>query len=76
MSRDETLFKKATYLLSSGDIRCTKKALADKLLLNAEETDLLFNEGLLKKGLSEAQKPNRHFVWLGTNPSLTLNKAA
>jgi hypothetical protein len=63
LPRNEDIIAQAIALLSGGDIRCSKKALADKLLLNAEDTDLLFGS-LLKKGLV-TQKPNRHFVWQG-----------
>ncbi|MEH6452315.1 MAG: Preprotein translocase subunit SecY, partial [Psychromonas sp.] len=73
LPRSEDLIEQAISLLSSGDIRCSKKALADKLTLNAEDTDQLFTS-LLAKGLV-TQKPNRHFVWKG-KAIQTLGKAA
>ena len=63
LSRHDDLINQAITLLSSDELRCSKKALADKLLLNAEDTDQLFSS-LLEKGLVK-QKPNRHFVWQG-----------
>lgn len=62
-SRSEELIAQAINLLSSDQLRCSKKAVADKLSLNLEDTNYLFSE-LLEKGLV-MQKPNRHFVWLG-----------
>ncbi|MEJ6078186.1 Preprotein translocase subunit SecY [Vibrio sp. 1-Bac 57] len=63
LSRSEELLQQAIPLLSSGSVRCSKKALSDKLTLNAEDTDQVFT-ALLAKGLIR-QKPNRHFVWQG-----------
>jgi len=63
LSRSEVLLEQAIPLLSSGSVRCSKKALSDKLTLNAEDTDQVF-AALLAKGLIR-QKPNRHFVWQG-----------
>lgn len=73
LPRGEDLMEKAIALLSSGDIRCSKKALSDKLTLNAEDTAQLFAD-LLAKGLV-TQKPNRHFVWIG-EANQSLSKAA
>ncbi|PKG40945.1 Preprotein translocase subunit SecY [Psychromonas sp. Urea-02u-13] len=73
LPRNEDLIVQAIALLSAGDIRCSKKALADKLLLNAEDTDLLFSS-LLQQGLV-TQKPNRHFVWQG-DMTQSLSQAA
>jgi len=70
-SRNEELLAEAIKLLSGG-LRCSKKALSDKLALNAEDTDQLFSD-LLAQGLV-MQKPNRHFVWLADTP--LLDKAA
>lgn len=63
LSRSEDLIQQAIKLFAVDEIRCSKKALADKLLLNAEDTDQLF-ANLLEQGLVK-QKPNRHFVWQG-----------
>jgi hypothetical protein len=71
--RSEELTLQAIALLSRGSIRCSKKALADKLSLNAEDTDQVFDR-LLKKGLV-IQKANRHFVWQ-CEVTQTLNQAA
>ncbi|GLS91384.1 hypothetical protein GCM10007916_24530 [Psychromonas marina] len=63
LSRSEDLIAQAINLFSRDELRCSKKALADKLALNAEDTNQLFSQ-LLEKGLV-IQKPNRHFVWQG-----------
>lgn len=63
LSRSEDLIAQAINLFSRDELRCSKKALADKLALNADDTNQLFAE-LLEKGLV-IQKPNRHFVWQG-----------
>ena len=63
LSRSDDLIHQAIQLFTNDELRCSKKALADKLLLNAEDTDQLFSS-LLEKGLVK-QKPNRHFVWQG-----------
>ncbi|ABM02733.1 conserved hypothetical protein [Psychromonas ingrahamii 37] len=63
ISRSDILFQKALDVLLKGDVRCTKKAIADKLAISAEEVDLIFF-GLLEKGLV-TQKANRHFNWQG-----------
>lgn len=63
LPRNEDLLAQSIKLFSSDGLRCTKKALSDELLLNAEDTDQLF-ASLLSKGLV-TQKPNRHFVWQG-----------
>jgi len=63
LSRSEDLIAQAINLLSRDELRCSKKALADKLALNAEDTNQLFSK-LMEKGLV-IQKPNRHFVWQG-----------
>lgn len=62
-SRDEALLEQAISLLSKNEIRCSKKALADKMMLNIEETDQVFTQ-LLTLGFI-SQKPNRHFIWQG-----------
>jgi len=62
-SRAEDLIAQAIELFNTDGVRCSKKAVADKLLLNAEDTDQLF-ASLLEKGLVK-QKPNRHFIWQG-----------
>lgn len=85
LSRSEDLLQQAIPLLSSGSVRCSKKALSDKLALNAEDTDQVFTT-LLAKGLIR-QKANRHFVWeddeqqnskksVGQKMSSTLEQAA
>jgi hypothetical protein len=63
ISRSEILFQKALDVLLKGDVRCTKKAIADKLVISAEEVDLIFF-GLLEKGLV-TRKANHHFSWQG-----------
>lgn len=63
LSRADDLIHQAIQLFSNDELRCSKKALADKLMLNAEDTDQLFTS-LLQQGLVK-QKPNRHFVWQG-----------
>lgn len=63
LSRNEDLLQQAIPLLSNGSVRCSKKALSDKLGLNAEDTDQVFAT-LLTQGLIR-QKANRHFVWKG-----------
>ena len=63
ISRPERLFQKALDILHTGDVRCSKKAIADKLDISGEEVDLIFF-GLLEKGLV-TQKANRHFSWQG-----------
>jgi len=63
LSRSEDLIAQAVKLFSTEEVRCSKKAIADKLLLNADDTDQLFSS-LLEKGLVK-QKPNRHFIWQG-----------
>jgi hypothetical protein len=73
LPRSEDLIEQVIELLSRGDIRCSKKAVADKLALNAEDTDQLFNS-LLVKGLV-TQKSNRHFVWQG-KATQTFSEAA
>jgi len=63
ISRSEMLFQKALDVLLKGDVRCSKKAIADKLAITAEEVDLIFF-GLLEKGLV-TRKANHHFSWQG-----------
>ncbi|WP_372882124.1 Preprotein translocase subunit SecY [Psychromonas sp.] len=63
VSRPEVLFQKALDILLKGDVRCSKKAIADKLNIKGEEVDLIFS-GLLEKGFV-TQKANRHFIWQG-----------
>ena len=63
ISRPEMLFQTALDVLLKGDVRCSKKAIADKLNIKGEEVDLIFS-GLLEKGLV-TQKANRHFIWQG-----------
>ncbi|MGB5443941.1 MAG: Preprotein translocase subunit SecY [Psychromonas sp.] len=63
ISRPEMLFQKALDILLKGDIRCSKKAIADRLNIRGEEVDQIFS-GLLEKGLV-TQKANRHFTWQG-----------
>jgi len=63
ISRPEMLFQKALHILLKGDVRCSKKAIADKLNIKGEEVDQIFS-GLLAKGLV-TQKANRHFTWQG-----------
>lgn len=63
ISRPEMLFQKALDVLLKGDVRCSKKAIADKLDISGEEVDQIFF-GLLEKGLV-TQKANRHFSWQG-----------
>jgi hypothetical protein len=73
LSRSEDLIEQAIALLGAGDIRCTKKALADKLELTAEDTNEVF-QSLLSKGLV-TQKPNRHFIWQGQTVQTFSNTA-
>lgn len=63
ISRPEMLFQKAFDILLKGDVRCSKKAVADKLNLSGDEVDQIFLD-LLEKGLV-TQKANRHFSWQG-----------
>lgn len=63
VSRSEELFAQAVNLFNRDELRCSKKAVADKLALNIEETNDLFSQ-LLEQGLV-IQKANRHFVWQG-----------
>ena len=63
VSRPEMLFQKALDILHAGEVRCSKKAIADKLDINGEEVDQIFL-GLLEKGWV-TQKANRHFSWQG-----------
>jgi len=63
VSRPEMLFQKALDILLQGDIRCSKKAVADKLNISGDEVDQIFLN-LLEKGLV-TQKANRHFSWQG-----------
>lgn len=63
ISRSDMLFQKALDVLLKGDVRCTKKAIADKLAISGEEVDLIFF-GLLEKGLV-TRKANHHFSWQG-----------
>jgi hypothetical protein len=63
LSRYETLLQKAQELLHAGEVRCSKKAVADKLGINGEEVNQVFSD-LLEKGLV-IQKANRHFSWQG-----------
>jgi len=63
ISRAEMLFQKALDVLLQGDVRCSKKAIADKLAISGEEVDLIFF-GLLEKGLV-TRKANHHFSWQG-----------
>lgn len=63
VSRPEVLFQKALDILLKGDIRCSKKAVADKLNISGEEVDKIFID-LLEKGFV-TQKANRHFSWQG-----------
>lgn len=63
ISRPEMLFQKALDILHAGEVRCSKKAVADKLGINGEEVNRIFS-GLLEKGLV-TQKANRHFSWQG-----------
>jgi len=63
LSRSEDLIAQAVKLFNTEEVRCSKKAIADKLMLNADDTDQLFLS-LLEKGFVK-QKPNRHFVWQG-----------
>ncbi len=63
ITRPEILFQKALDILHKGDVRCSKKAIANKLNISGEEVDTIFF-GLLEKGLV-TQKPNRHFSWQG-----------
>jgi len=63
LSRAEILYQKALDVLHAGEVRCSKKAIANKLGLNNEEVDQIFF-GLLEKGLV-TQKANRHFTWQG-----------
>lgn len=74
VSREEALLQKAVNLLSSGEIRCTKKAVSDKLLLNSEDTDQVFTQ-LLTHGFI-SQKANRHFIWQGSVDHAVVDKAA
>ncbi|WP_019615784.1 hypothetical protein [Psychromonas ossibalaenae] len=63
VSRPDILFQKALDVLLTGDIRCTKKAVADKLDISGDEVNHIFLT-LLEKGFV-TQKPNRHFTWQG-----------
>ena len=63
LSRPEMLFQKALDILLKGDVRCSKKAVADKLNIRGDEVDQIFLD-LLEKGLV-TQKANRHFSWQG-----------
>lgn len=63
LTRNDDLLLQAITLFNNNDIRCTKKAISDKLALNADDTDRLFSS-LLAQGLV-TQKPNRHFIWRG-----------
>ena len=75
ISRSEDLLQQAISLLSNGTVRCSKKALSDKLALNTEDTDHLFTT-LLVQGFIR-QKANRHFVWEGqTLPNMNKKKSA
>lgn len=59
----ELLLQKAQAILHAGEVRCSKKAVADKLGINGDEVNRLFSD-LLEKGLV-TQKANRHFSWQG-----------
>ncbi len=63
ISRPDILLQKALDILLTGDVRCSKKAVADKLNINSEEVNHIFH-ALLEKGFV-TQKPNRHFTWQG-----------
>ena len=63
LSHSEILFQKAQDILHAGEVRCSKKAVADKLGISGEEVNQIFS-GLLEKGLV-TQKANRHFSWQG-----------
>lgn len=63
ISRPEMLFQKALDILHAGEVRCSKKAVADKLGINGEEVNQVFSN-LLEKGFI-TQKANRHFSWQG-----------
>ncbi len=63
ISHSELLLQKAQDILHAGEVRCSKKAVADKLGINGEEVNRLFSD-LLEKGLV-VQKANRHFSWQG-----------
>ncbi|WP_028864382.1 hypothetical protein [Psychromonas aquimarina] len=63
ISRPDILFQKALDILLTGDVRCSKKAVADKLDISSEEVNHIFH-ALLEKGFV-TQKPNRHFTWQG-----------
>lgn len=63
LSHGEYLLQKALEVLRSGDIRCSKKAVADKLKIKTDEVDQIFLD-LLDKGLV-TKKANHHFTWQG-----------
>jgi len=71
LPRDEEILQQAKTLISSGAVRCSKKALSDKLLLTAEETDQVFAQLLAERLIK--QKANRHFVWQVENEQITSN---
>ncbi len=62
-SQSELLVQKAQAILHAGEVRCSKKAVADRLGINGDEVNRLFSD-LLEKGLV-TQKANRHFSWQG-----------
>jgi len=62
-SHSEILLQKALDILRTGDVRCSKKAVANKLKIKAEEVDQIFSD-LLEKGFV-TKKANHHFTWQG-----------
>ena len=63
ISHSEMLLQKAQDILHAGEVRCSKKAVADKLGISGEEVNQIFSN-LLEQGLV-TQKANRHFSWQG-----------
>ncbi|MDA9556636.1 Preprotein translocase subunit SecY [Vibrio sp.] len=67
LNRNREQLQAAVLLLETGEVRCSKKAVATAMKLNADEVDTLF-DNLMVEGYV-TQKPNRHFVWQGKRPS-------
>ena len=63
ISHSEHLFQQTIAVLRNGDVRCSKKAVANKLKIKAEEVDQIFID-LLAKGFV-SKKANHHFTWQG-----------